>query len=184
MARFITVKRKYFVYSGLVFALAFISLMGFKVLGSSQASTTPEQVEPEMKILSIEFEPQIVVRDLTYGKEVLKGVQTITQSNFKIAAVVQNMTEKTMNQIPIQMTIAALGDKTKQLSKEGKIPTLEPGATARIAFENITALGDANGESATNGQHEMTLTIKSNVEGGMSQNTEAHVIFNVDTCVK
>ncbi len=185
MAKFITLRRKYLWYGGLVLAVAFFSLIGINVwLVSSEASSTPDQVEPEMKILSIEFDPPVAVKDLYYGGELFKGVQTMTKNNFKISAVVQNMTEKTMTDIPIKMTISLLEDKTKQVSKEGKIPTLEPGATARVAFENIKSLGDAKGKSATVGQHEMTLAIKANAEGGMTQNTEAKVIFNVDSTAK
>lgn len=184
MARFITIRRKYIAYSCLVVAVAFMSVIGVKFFSSSQASSIPDKVEPEIKILSIEFDPPVVVRDITYGKEVFKGVQTITKNNFKISAVIQNMTDKTMNNVPVKMTIASVEDKTKQLSNEGEISLLEPGKTARISFENISALGDAKGKSAVAGQHEMILALKANAEGGMTQNTEAKVIFNVDTSVK
>jgi hypothetical protein len=184
LAKYITIRRRYLLYGGLVLAIAFISLLGVNFLDSSEASTAPEQIEPEMKILSIEFDPQIVVRDLSYAGEVFKGIQTIHKNSFKISANVQNMTEKTMTNVPVKLTISSVADKTKVLSKEGTIPTLEPGATARISFENIEALGDANGKSATAGQHEMVLAIKANEKGGMSQNTEAKIIFNVDTAVK
>lgn len=185
MAKFITLKRRYLLYGGLVLAVAFFSFLGINMLlSSSETSSTPDKVEPEMKILSIEFDPQIVIRDLTYGSEVFKGIQTMPNNDFKISAVVQNMTEKTMIDIPIKMTITLVENKTQQLSKEGKIPTLEPGATARVSFENIKSLGDAKGKSATAGQHEMVLAIKANMEGGMSQNTEAKVVFNVDSAIK
>jgi len=184
LAKFITIQRKYFLYGGLVLAVAVMSLLGFNLFGSINTNSTPEQLEPEMKILSIEFDPQIVIKDLTYGKEVFKGIQTLSNSNFKVSAVVQNMTEKTMNNVPIKITITSLDDKAKQTSKEGKIPTLEPGATAKIAFENIKALGDGKGKSATAGQHEMTLSIKANTEDSLTHTTEAKVIFNVDTTVK
>ncbi|NLI93976.1 MAG: hypothetical protein GX434_17805 [Peptococcaceae bacterium] len=184
MAKFITIKRKYFMYGGLVLAVAVMSLLGFNLFGSLKTNSVPEQVEPEMKILSIEFDPQIVIKDLSYGKDVFKGIQTMSKSSFKVSAVVQNMTEKTMNNVPIKITVTSLEDKTKQLTKEGRIPTLEPGATAKVAFENIKALGDGKGKSATAGQHEMTLSIKANTQDGMTQNTEARVVFNVDTSVK
>lgn len=184
MAKFITVKRKYLVYGGLALGVVFISLLGVNWLGSSKVNSNPVQVEPEMKIVSIEFEPRIAIRDLTYGGEVFKGIQTMSKTNYKISAVVQNMTEKTMCDVPVKLTISSVQDKTQKLSKEGKIPTLEPGATAKIAFENIKALGDAQGKSATAGQHEMILSIMANAQGGMSQNTEARIIYNIDSSVK
>lgn len=185
MTRFITVKRKFVWMSGLVLAVVFVSFLGFHYFfGGSEANTVPEKVEPEMKILSIEFEPRIVIRDLTYGGEVFKGVQTVPKVNYKVSAIVQNMTEKTMKDVPIQLTISLAQDKSKKISKEGKIPVLEPGATAKIAFENIKALGDAKGKDAKAGQHEMVLAISANPQGGITQNTEAKILFNVDSTVK
>lgn len=184
MTKFIMIKRKYLLYGGLFLAVVFLSLVGVNLLGSSEVSSIPEQVGPEMKILNIEFDPQIVIRDLSYGGEVFKGIQTISKTNYKIATVVQNMTEKTMSDVPVKLTITSLEDKTQKLSKEGKIPTLEPGATAKIVFDNIPALGDAKGKSATAGQHEMIIAVNKNPEGGMNQNTEAKIIYNVDSSVK
>lgn len=184
MARFITVRRRYLMYGGLALAIAFFGFLGFNLLGSSEASSIPEQVDPEMKILSLEFEPQIVIRDLTYGGETFKGVQTLPKTNYKISAIIQNMTDKAISNVPVELTITSLENKKQKLSKEGKIPVLEPGATAKVAFENITALGDAKGQSATAGQHEMVLSIKANPEGGIIQNTEARIIYNIDSSVK
>ncbi|MGI6449626.1 MAG: hypothetical protein ACOX3R_04785 [Desulfitobacteriia bacterium] len=184
MAKFITIKRRYIFYSCLALALVFFCFLTFNFLGSSEANTTSQQVEPELKIVSLEFDPPIVIRDLSYGGEVLKGTQTMPKTDYKIAAIVQNMTEKTMREIPVVLTIVSLADQTQKISKEGKIPILEPGATARIAFENIQALGDAQGKSATAGRHEMVLALKANPEGGMTQNTEAKLIYNIDSTVK
>lgn len=184
MARFITLKRKYFVYGALVILIAFIGVFGLNILWGSEEIISPLQVEPELKILSIEFNPQIAIRDLTYGEEKFKGMQTINKDTFTISAVVQNMTEKTVTDIPIVLTLKGLEDKSKSLSKEGKIPTLEPGATAKVTFENVKAQGDAEGKSSTAGQHEMILAIKANPAGGIEQNTEARIVFNVDTTVK
>ena len=184
MARFVTLKRKYFLYGGLFVLIALVSVFGVNAIRSSQASSTPTAVEPELKILSIEFKPQITIRDISYEGEVFKGMQNLNKDSFEISAIVQNMTEKVISDVPVVLTISAIEDKSKSLRKEGRIPTLEPGATARIVFENIKALGDAQGKSATAGQHEMILAIKANAEGGVSQNTEARVIFNVDTSVK
>lgn len=169
---------------GLIVVVAFIGIMGINFFGSSQVLSTPEKVDPEIKILSIEFDPQIVIRDISYGGEVFKGTQTISKKTFNVSAIIQNVTEKTMTNIPVVLKITSLEDKNKVLSKEGIIPTLEPGATAKIAFENIEALGDAVGTSATAGQHEMVIALKANTEGGMSQNTEARIIFNVDSAIK
>lgn len=184
MARFVTLRRKYFLYGGLFVLIALVSVFGVNLLRSSMTSSTPTEVEPELKILSIEFAPQMAIKDITYEGEVFKGMQNLNKDSFEISAIIQNMTEKVITDVPVVLTISAIEDKSKSLNKEGKIPTLEPGATARIVFENIKALGDAEGKSATAGQHEMILAIKANEEGGILQNTEARVIFNVDTTVK
>lgn len=184
LTRFITVKRKYILYGGLMVLVAFASIFGANLFRSSQVSSTPTQVDPELKILSIEFEPQITIRDISYAGEVFKGLQTINKDSFKISAVIQNMTDKIVTDVPVKLIVSAIEDKSKSMSKEGKIPTLEPGATAKIAFEKISALGDAQGQSPTAGQHEMVLAISANPAGGISQNTEARIIFNVDTSVK
>jgi len=184
LAKFITLKRKYFVYGGLVILAAFIGVWGLNFLRGSEEIVSPLQVNPELKILSLEFSPQLAIRDLTYGEEEFKGMQTMNKGSFTISAVVQNMTEKTISDIPIILTLKGLEDKSKTLSKEGKIPTLEPGATAKVTFENVKAQGDAEGKSSTAGQHEMILAIKANPAGGIEQNTEARIVFNVDTTVK
>lgn len=184
MAKFITLQKRYLIYAGLFVVLVCVSVWGAGALKSSLTSTDPTQVEPELKILSLEFDPKMTVRDMNYGGEEFKGLQTINKDTFSISAIVQNMTENIVSEIPIQLTISAIENKSQSLSKEGKIPTLEPGASARITFENIKALGDGKGESPTAGQHEMILAIKANHEGGISQNSEARIIFNVDTSVK
>lgn len=184
MAKFITLKRRYLIYAGLFVVIACISVWGAGMLKSSLTSTTPTQVQPELKILSIEFAPQMTVLDLKYGGEEFKGLQTINKDTFSVSAIVQNMTENIISEVPVQLTISAIENKSQSLSKEGKIPALEPGASAKITFENIKALGDAKGESPTAGQHEMILAIKANPDGGIAQNSEARVIFNVDTSVK
>lgn len=184
MVKLITIRKKYLLYGGILFAIIFISLLGINMFGSPEVSSIVEKIEPEMKILSMDFDPQIVIKDIAYGEEVFKGIQTIPKTNYTVSAIVQNMTEKTMNNVPIKLTVSLFHDKSQILTKEGIIPVLEPGATAKIAFENIKALGDAKGKSATIGQHELTLSIKANPEGGMSQNTEAKIIFNIDSSLK
>ncbi|UWG98873.1 hypothetical protein LPY66_08835 [Dehalobacter sp. DCM] len=185
MAKLIIIRKRVLVAGILIVLVAALGLIGTNLLRDSEVSTTPtSQVDPEIKIINIDFEPQIVIRDLSYDGEVFKGVQTLNKTDFKISAIIQNTTENTMTNIPVIMTITSLDDKSKTVTKEGSIPILEPGATAKIAYENIKALGNAQGESATAGQHEMVLTIKSNPQGAVTQSTEARVIFNVDSSVK
>jgi len=184
LTKFITVKRKYVTYCGLALAVVVVGLLGLNLFGTAEFSSSSNQVEPDIKIVSIDFDPQIVIRNESYGGEEFKGIQVMPKTNFKISAVIQNMTEQTVTDIPVKLTISSLKDRNQQISKEGTIPTLEPGATAKVSFENIKALGDAKGKNATSGQHEMVLSIKANPTGGMTQNTEAKVIFNVDSTAK
>ena len=149
--------------------------------GKAETDPVIENIEPEIKFVSVEYEPQIIVKNVKYGEEEYKGLKIMPNTSFKVSALVQNVTEKTMSNIQVSLTLISLKDKSQQLSKQGVIPTLEPGATAKISFENISALGDAKGESATAGQHELILAIKANPEGGVTQNTEARFNFNVDS---
>ncbi|NLO98451.1 MAG: hypothetical protein GX091_10375 [Peptococcaceae bacterium] len=184
MAKFITLKRKHVAYCGIVLVVIIAGYLGFTFSGISQPSATADMVQPEMKIISIEFDPQIQIRNQVYGEEEYKGIQIMPKTTFKVSALVQNMTEKTINNIPVELTLTSLTDKSKQITKKGEIPSLEPGATAKISFENINALGDAQGKSATEGQHELVLAIKANPDSGLTQNTEARLVFNVDSAVK
>lgn len=184
MAKFITINRKYLWYGALAIFIVFISFIGANIWKSSQVSLPTDKVDPELKIVSVDFEPGIILKDITYNGQLYKGLQTIPAKNFKVSAIIQNMTSKTMSNIPVKLSINLIEGKTKRISKVGNIPTLEPGATAKIGFENITALGDAKGQSATAGQHEMILAILANPSGGVIQNTEARIIFNVDSSLK
>jgi len=94
------------------------------------------------------------------------------------------MTAKKMTNVPVELQVSIIGDDTKKVTAPGTLQSLEPGATARIAFRQIKALGDALGKSATAGQHLMTLRIKPNPEGGLEKATEASFNFNVDSTVK
>ncbi|NLP44821.1 MAG: hypothetical protein GX351_09370 [Peptococcaceae bacterium] len=181
MAKFITVKRKYLLYSFLGLVIIFASFLGVNFFGKAETDPVVENIEPYIKFVSVEFDPQIAVKNVKYGDEEYKGLKILPSTNFKVSALVQNVTEKTMNNIQISLTLISLKDRNQQLNKQGIIPTLEPGATAKISFENINALGDAKGESATNGQHELVLAIKANPDGGIDQNTEAKFTFNVDS---
>jgi len=181
MAKFITVKRKYLLYSLLGAVFIFACFLGVNLLGKTDTDPVIGKTEPDIKFVSVEFDPQIKIKNVKYGEEEYKGLKIMPSTNFKVSALVQNVTEKTMNNIQISLTLISLKDKNQQLSKQGTVPTLEPGATAKISFENINALGDAKGESATAGQHELILAIKANPEGGVTQNTEARFNFNVDS---
>ncbi len=121
---------------------------------------------------------------MKYGSETFKGQQVIKANKFEVSAIIQNTTNKTMTNIPVKLNITLTDNKEKKASKIGNIPSLEPGKTAKITFENIKALGDAQGTNPTAGQHELVLSISSNPAGGVTQNTEAKVNFNVDTSVK
>ncbi|MGI5902370.1 MAG: hypothetical protein ACOX7U_07845 [Desulfitobacteriia bacterium] len=181
MSKFVTVKRKHLAYSALALAIVVLGYFGISYMGEKELNVNTEQVQPEMKIISIEFDPQIMISDRSYGEEEYKGIKIMPQANFKTSAIIQNMTEQTVKDVPVILSLVSLADKNQKVSKEGKIPLLEPGATAKITFENISALGDAKGESALAGQHELILEIRADGSNNLQQNTEARVLFNVDT---
>jgi len=135
-------------------------------------------------MIGVAVEPASIVRDLTYGSVTLKGAQVISTKTFDLIVTVQNMTANKMTNVPVELQVTLIGDDTKKVTSPGSLPSLEPGATARVAFRQIKALGDALGKSATDGQHLITLRINANPEGGVEQATEASFRFNVDSTVK
>jgi len=135
-------------------------------------------------MVGITLDPAPITKDLTYGSLTLKGVQVIPTKSFDLIATVQNTTGEKMLNVPVELEVILLNDDSQKVSKMGNIPALDSGATARVAFRQIKALGDAMGKDGTAGQHLITLRIKQNPEGGVNQATEASFRFNVDTTVK
>ena len=184
MSKIITINRKYIVMVASVLVICLIGFAGFSFWQNSEASATKNSGIPEIKMLGVTVEPASVVKDLTYGSVTLKGAQVITTKSFDLIATVQNTSAKKMTNIPVELQVTLVGDNTKKVTSPGNLPSLEPGAMARVAFRQINVLGDALGKSSTNGQHLVTLRINPNSEGGVEQATEASFRFNVDTTVK
>ena len=171
----------------MVASVLVICLMGFLGLSfwqNSDASVSKTNGVPEIKMLGVTVEPSSVVKDLTYGSITLKGSQVITTKTFDLIVTVQNTSAKKMTNIPVELQVTLVGDNTKKVTSPGSLPSLDSGATARVAFRQIKVLGDALGKSSTDGQHLITLKINPNPEGGVEQATEASFRFNVDTTVK
>lgn len=166
-----------------ILVICLIGFVGFSFWQSSDASVSKNNGIPEIKMLGVTVEPASVVKDLTYGSITLKGTQVISTKTFDLIATVQNTTAKKMTNIPVELQVTLVGDNTKKITSPGKLPSLESGATARVAFRQIRVLGDALGKSSTDGQHLITLRINPNPEGGVEQATEASFRFNVDTTV-
>lgn len=184
MAKIVTIERKYIAMVVSVFVICLIGFAGLSLWQNHPASASKDMGTPEIKMLGVTVEPASVVKDLTYGSVTLKGAQVITTKTFDLIVTVQNMTAKTMTNIPVELQVNLIGDDTKKVISPGSLQSLEPGGTARVIFRQIKALGDAAGKSATDGQHLITLRIKTNPEGGVEQATEASFRFNVDTMVK
>lgn len=183
MAKIVAVNRKYVVMIASVLVICLIGFAGFSLWENTHASVTKNAV-PEIKMLGVTVEPASITKDLTYGSITLKGVQVIPAKTFDLVATVQNTTAKKMTNVPIELEVTLVGDTTKTVTKPGILTTIEPGGTARVAFRQVKALGDANGKSATAGQHQIILRIKPNLAGGVEQATEASFRFNVDSTVK
>ncbi|AET68763.1 hypothetical protein Desor_3260 [Desulfosporosinus orientis DSM 765] len=184
MAKIITIERKYIAMVVSVLVICLIGFSGFSFWENRHENVSKEMGTPEIKMLGVTVEPASVVKDLNYGSVTLKGAQVITTKTFDLIVTVQNMTAKKMTNIPVELQVNLIGDDTKKVISPGSLQSLEPGATARIAFRQIKVLGDALGKSATDGQHLITIRIKANPEGGVEQATEASFRFNVDTTVK
>lgn len=184
MAKIIAMNRKYLVMIARVVAICLIGYGGFSFWQNRDASVSKVNDVPEIKMLSVTVEPASLVQDLTYGSVTLKGAQVITTKTFDLIATVQNTTAKKMTNVPVELQVTLVGDDTKKITSPGTLPSLEPGATARVAFRQIKILGDALGKSATAGQHLMTFSVKPNPAGGVEQATEASFRFTVDTTVK
>ncbi len=183
MAKIITVNRKHIVMVASIFVICLLGFAGLSFWDKKDASVSNNQT-PEIKMLGVTVEPASTVKDLTYGSITLKGAQVISTKTFDLIVTVQNMTANKMTNVPVELQVTLIGDDTKKVTSPGSLPSLEPGATARVAFRQIKALGDALGKSATDGQHLITLRINSNPEGGVEQATEASFRFNVDSTVK
>jgi len=167
-----------------VFVICLIGFAGFSLWQNTDATVSKINETPEIKMLGVTAEPASIVKDLMYGSVTLKAAQVITTKTFDLVATVQNTTAKKMTNVPVELQVTLVGDDTKKVISPGTIPSLDPGATARVAFRQIKALGDALGKSATAGQHLITLRIKPNLEGGVEQATEASFHFTVDSTVK
>lgn len=184
LAKIITVNRKFFVVATSLVIVCVLIFAGFSVWNNTEASSNNINTVPEIKMLSVTVEPTSVVKNLTYGSITLKDVQVISSKSFDLIATVQNTTANKMTNVPVELQVTLIGDDSKKVIKPGTIPVLEPGATAKIAFRKINALGDALGKSATDGQHLMTISIKKNPTEGVNQQTEASFRFTVDSTVK
>lgn len=182
MAKIIAINRKYFNLTLSVLLVCLLGIAGVTLWKTTHAST--KNVVPEVKMLSVAVEPASFAKDLTYGNVTLKSSQVIPSKKFDLIATVQNTTGEKMTNIPIELEVTLVEDGLKKVSKIGNLPSLDPGATARVAFRDITALGDAQGKSATAGQHKITLRVKPNAAGGVNQPSEATFYFNVDSTVK
>lgn len=183
MAKIIAINRKYFTLTLSVLLVCLIGIAGVTLWKTTHASTKANVV-PEVKMLGLAVEPGSFTKDLTYGAVTLKSSQIINSKGFDLIATVQNTTGDKMTNIPVELEVVLVGDDAKKVSKIGNLPSLDPGATARVAFRQVKALGDAAGKSATAGQHKITLRVKANAEGGINQSTEATFFFNVDSTVK
>lgn len=184
MARIIAVNRKYFTLTLSMLLVCFLGIAGVTLWKTAHASATKTNLVPEVKMLGLSVEPSSFTQDLTYGSVTLKGSQVINSKNFDLIVTVQNTTGQKMTNIPVELEVTLVGDDSKKVSKLGNLPALDPGATARVAFRQVKALGDAQGKSATAGQHKITLRVKPNAAGGVNQPTDATFFFNVDTSVK
>ncbi|AFM41871.1 hypothetical protein Desaci_2961 [Desulfosporosinus acidiphilus SJ4] len=184
MTKIIALNRKYLVMVTSVLIICLIGIAGFSLWQTKQTSGNSAKGTPEIQMLGVTVEPAVVVKDLSYGNVTLKGAQVITSKTFDLIVTVQNNTAKKMTNIPVELQVSLLGDETKKVISPGVLPSLEPGAKARVAFRQIKCLGDALGKSATAGQHLMSVRIKPNPVGGVDQATEASFRFVVDTTVK
>lgn len=184
LAKIIAINRKYFVMFASVVVICLMGFAGLSFWENTNASVSKVNDVPEIKMLSLTVEPASIVKDLTYGSVTIKGAQVITTKMFDLVATVQNTTANKMTNVPVELQVTLVGDDTKKITSPGTLTSLEPGATARVAFRQIKALGDAAGKSATVGQHLITLSIKPNPVGGVEQATEASFRFTVDTTVK
>lgn len=184
MTKIIALNRKYIAMAASVLVICLIGFAGISLWQNTGANVSKMHEDPEIKMLGVTVEPASITKDLTYGSIILKGAQVIPTKTFDLVATVQNTTAKKMTNIPVELEISLMKNDTQKVIAPGTLATLDPGATARVAFRQIKALGDAMGKSATAGQHLITLRIKPNLEGGVEQATEASFHFTVDSTVK
>lgn len=183
LLKIIAVNRKYLTVTIAILFVCLLGLGAINLWSHNQVTVGTNEIVPEIKMLGLTVEPTSLTKDLTYGNETLKGVRVITARTFDLILTVQNTTDQKMTNIPVELQISLIGNDKQKVSKIGNLPTLEPGATAKVAFRQVKALGDAEGKSPTAGQHLVLLRVKDNPAGGVNQTTEAEFRFNIDTTV-
>ncbi|MCL1919298.1 MAG: hypothetical protein FWG14_13565 [Peptococcaceae bacterium] len=182
MAKFVTLERKHVWYGILAVVLLIgMGLISSNLTGNVVESSVAQGTKAGLKIVSVDFDPQTLERDLVYGDDKIDKARVLNVKSFKVSVVVQNVTDKQMTNIPVTLTVSLQGNPETQQVKQGSIASLEPGASARVTFENLKALGDAAGKQGDLGKHEMVLYFGANEEGGLAQATETKVEFVVDS---
>jgi len=181
MAKIITVNRKYLAITLSLVILALVGFAGITLWETVQAVSSKTEVVPEVKMLEIAIEPQPITQDVTYGEMTFKDAKVIPATTFDLYATVQNTTSQKMTNIPVELTVCLAENETQKITTMGTIPALDPGGSARISFKQIKALGDARGSDPASGQHLITLRIKPNAEGGVTQTSEATLKFIIDS---
>jgi hypothetical protein len=184
LIKIIAVNRKYLTVTIAILFVCLFGLGAINLWSHNHVTVGSNKIAPEVKMLGLTVEPTSLTKDLTYGNVTLKGTQVITAKTFDLIATIQNTTDQKMTNIPVELQISLIEDDKQKISKIGNVPTLEPGATAKVAFRQVKALGDAEGKSATAGQHLIQLRVKANPAGGVNQTTEAEFRFNIDTTIK
>jgi len=183
MAKIIAVNRKYLTLAVTMVLAIVLGFAAFSLWRTAHTSASKDTV-PEIRMLSLAVEPASFTKDLTYGSVTLKNAQVIPARTFDLIATIQNSTAQKMTNVPVELTVGLVGDDRQKWTQPATLQVLNPGQTVRVTFRGVKALGDAQGKSAAAGQHNMTLRIKPNPEGGVNQATEATFRFVVDSSAK
>ncbi|CAA7601856.1 Hypothetical protein DEACI_2526 [Acididesulfobacillus acetoxydans] len=183
MAKIVALNRKHLT---LLLGVVLVFLVGMAAVKLWQKNDAPvaKTVAPEVKMVSVGVDPAGPTKDVTYGSVTLKGSQIIPAKVFDLTVTLQNVTDRKMTNVPVEMEMNLLGNDRQKVKQMANVPSLDPGGTVKVIFHQIHALGDAMGVNPTAGLHEITIEVKANPAGGVNEDTEAHFQFNVDSTVK
>lgn len=183
MAKIIAIDRKYLTT---ILGTAFLALLCISAVGlwKSSAVNANKVLNPEVKMLGAAIDPAAITKDMTYGSLTLKNVQVIPSKTFDLTVNIQNVTDRPMKNLALELEISLLGDSNQKNIIPAQLQSLDPGQPASVTFRGVKALGDAAGENAAVGQHLIVIRIKANPAGGLNKTSEASFKFLVDSTVK
>ncbi|MDA8442085.1 MAG: hypothetical protein M0Z55_06880 [Peptococcaceae bacterium] len=183
MRRVYVVDRRKLGIVGLVLVLALASWATWQVsMHTVNKAAFSQNDIPEISINSIALSPKTVTRDLTYEGIPFLAQQLFQGKDFTATVSLQNNSDKTVQNIPVEVTLYLEGQNP--VKRTGMLREITPGSVVNLNFGRFSVLGDANGNNANAGLHQLQVRILANPQGGVNLGNERSMLFFVDSKVK